>query len=33
MEYNHWYDEYQQNGSQQQAQKPHRGVSIPALIA
>ena len=33
MEYNHWYDEYQQNGSQQQSQKPHRGVSIPALIA
>lgn len=33
MEYNHWYDEYQQNGSQQQAQKPHCGVSIPALIA
>lgn len=35
MEYNHWYDEYQQNGSRQQSsvQQPRRGVSIPALIA
>lgn len=35
MEYNHWYDDYQQNGSQQQpyVQKPRRSVGIPALIA